>query len=34
MGAIVRDATAPLLKRIEELESRQPERGEKGEQGP
>lgn len=27
------DATAPLLKRIEELEARQLERGEKGEQG-
>lgn len=33
MGVIVRDATAPLLKRIEELEARQPERGERGLQG-
>ena len=33
MGVIVREATAPLLKRIEELESRQAERGEKGPQG-
>lgn len=36
MGAIVREATAPLLKRIEELEARQLQRGDagpKGEQG-
>ncbi|WP_202844795.1 hypothetical protein [Luteimonas saliphila] len=33
MGGIVRDAVAPLLKRIEELEARQPERGEKGAPG-
>ena len=33
MGALVREATAPLLKRIEELERRQPLRGEKGEPG-
>jgi hypothetical protein len=33
MASIVKDATAPLLKRIEELEARQLERGEKGEQG-
>jgi hypothetical protein len=33
MGAIVKDATAPLLRRIEELEARQLERGEKGEPG-
>lgn len=33
MGAIVREAVAPLLRRIEELEKRQPERGEQGPQG-
>lgn len=33
MASIVRDATAPLLKRIEELEARQPLQGEKGAQG-
>jgi hypothetical protein len=33
MGAIVKDATAPLLRRIEELEARQLERGEKGDRG-
>lgn len=33
MGGIVREAVAPLLKRIELLESRQPERGEKGDPG-
>ena len=33
MGVIVRDAAAPLLKRIEELEARQAERGEQGPQG-
>ena len=33
MAAIVKEATAPLLKRIEELEARQPEKGEKGEPG-
>lgn len=33
MGGIVREAVAPLLKRIEELEARQLERGEKGEAG-
>lgn len=33
MGGIVREAVAPLLKRIEELEARQLERGEKGEPG-
>ena len=31
---VIREATAPLLKRIEELEARQPERGEKGDTGP
>jgi integrin beta 3 len=30
----VNEATAPLLKRIEELESRQPEKGDRGEPGP
>jgi len=33
MASIVKDATAPLLKRIEELEARQPEKGEKGDPG-
>lgn len=33
MGEIVREAVAPLQKRIEELEARQLERGEKGEPG-
>lgn len=33
MGGIVRDAMAPLLKRVEALEARQPERGEKGDRG-
>ena len=33
MGAIVRAAMEPLQKRIDELEARQPERGEKGEPG-
>lgn len=34
MGALIRDAVAPLLKRIEELEAREPVRGEKGDAGP
>lgn len=34
MAAIVRDAQAPLLKRIEQLEQRQLERGDKGDPGP
>lgn len=33
MGSIVREAVSPLLKRIEELESRQLDRGEKGDPG-
>lgn len=33
MGSIVRDAVAPLLKRIDELEARALERGEKGDPG-
>ena len=33
MGVLIREAVEPLLKRIDELESRQPERGEKGEKG-
>lgn len=33
MGAIVSNAIAPLQKRIEELEARAPERGEKGDPG-
>jgi hypothetical protein len=33
MGALVREGLAPVLKRLDELESRQPERGEKGEPG-
>lgn len=33
MGAIVRDAVAPLLTRIDALEARYPERGEKGDPG-
>lgn len=33
MGGIIRDAVSPLLKRIEDLESRSPERGERGETG-
>lgn len=33
IGAIVKEATAPLLRRIEELESRQMERGEPGPRG-
>ena len=33
MANIVKEATAPLLKRIEELELRQPEKGEKGDRG-
>lgn len=33
MGAIVRDAMAPVLKRLDELEARQAERGEKGDAG-
>src|SRR5690606_27685339 len=33
MAAIVNEATAPLVKRIEELEARQPEKGEKGDPG-
>src|SRR5690606_2095350 len=33
MAGIVKEATAPLLKRIEELEARQPERGEQGPPG-
>lgn len=33
MGLIVRDAVAPLLKRIEELEARQPIKGEPGTDG-
>lgn len=38
IAPVIRDYTAaamaPLLKRIDELEARQPERGERGEQGP
>lgn len=34
MGAMVREAIAPLLRRVDELEHRQPEKGERGEQGP
>lgn len=33
MAAIVREATSPLLKRIDELESRQVEKGSKGDPG-
>lgn len=33
MGVLVRDAVAPLLKRIDELEAREPVRGEKGDTG-
>lgn len=33
VGDTIRDAIAPLLKRIEELEARQPEKGEKGDPG-
>lgn len=33
MAAIVKEATAPLLKRIEELEARQPEQGPPGDPG-
>ncbi len=33
MGALIREAVAPLAKRIEELEGRTLERGEKGEPG-
>lgn len=33
IGALIRDATAPLLARIEELEKRQPEKGERGADG-
>lgn len=33
MGSLIREAVAPLLKRISDLEGRQPERGEKGEKG-
>lgn len=33
MASIVREATAPLLKRIEQLEARQPERGDPGIKG-
>lgn len=33
MAAIVREAQAPLLKRIEQLEARQPEKGDKGDAG-
>lgn len=33
MGSLIREATTPLLKRIEELEARQLERGEKGDPG-
>jgi hypothetical protein len=34
MAAIVKDATSPLLERIQRLEARQLERGEKGDPGP
>jgi len=34
MGQLIKDATAPLLKRIADLEARQPEKGERGEMGP
>src|SRR5690348_10760263 len=34
MGQLIKDATAPLLKRIVDLEARQPEKGERGEPGP
>lgn len=34
MGALIRDATAPLVRRIEELEARQLVKGERGEPGP
>jgi hypothetical protein len=33
VAAIVRDHSEPLLKRIEQLEARQPERGDKGDKG-
>lgn len=33
MAAIVNEATAPLVKRIDELEARQPEKGDKGDPG-
>lgn len=33
MAAIVKEATAPLLKRIDELEARHPEKGDKGDPG-
>lgn len=33
MAAIVKEATAPLLKRIEQLEARAPEKGDKGDKG-
>lgn len=33
MGALIAEIVAPLQKRIEQLEARQPERGEKGEPG-
>jgi len=33
IGALIADTVAPLLKRIEELEARQPEKGEKGDPG-
>lgn len=33
MASIVKEATSPLLKRIEELEARRPEKGEKGDPG-
>ena len=33
MAAIVNEATAPLVKRIQELEARQPEKGDKGDPG-
>lgn len=34
MASIVKEATAPLLRRIEELEARQPEKGEPGKDAP
>lgn len=33
VGETIRDAVTPLLRRIEELESRQPEKGDKGDRG-
>ena len=34
MGALIREATAPLLKRIEELDAREPQKGEPGRDAP